>query len=96
MSGISYYKKLGWNIISRRKILDISQECLAYASDVDRTYMGKIERGVANPTVKVLHKLSRILRTTISELTKNIYVLLPLLFYCYTFGDIARAIDIIS
>lgn len=96
MSGISYYKKLGWNILNRRRALDISQECLAYSSDVDRTYMGKIERGKANPSFKVLHKLSRILHTTISELTKNIYVVMPLLFYCYALGDISGAIDIIT
>ncbi|MFA6005534.1 MAG: helix-turn-helix transcriptional regulator [Patescibacteria group bacterium] len=77
-------------------MLDISQERLAYASDVDRTYMGKIERGVANPTVKVLHKLSRILHTTISELTKNIYILVLFLFYRYAFGYVARMIDVVA
>lgn len=72
MCGVSYYKLFGRNIICRRKELHISQERLAWATDIDRTYLGKMERGAANPSLKVLHKISRILHTTISELTRNV------------------------
>lgn len=38
-------KKLGAAIRARRLALDLSQEALADAAGVDRSHMGKIERG---------------------------------------------------
>lgn len=39
----------------------LSQEALALASDVDRTYVSQLERGVANPSLLILVRLARAL-----------------------------------
>lgn len=41
-----------------RARLKISQEKLAHLADVDRTYVGKIERAILNPTI---YRLNRVL-----------------------------------
>ncbi len=71
MPSRSYYKVVADNIKKRRKALKISQERLAYMAAVDRTYLGKIEKGEANPSLKILKKLSRTLKTTVSLLVAN-------------------------
>jgi transcriptional regulator with XRE-family HTH domain len=43
--------KLGQSIRERRKAQGLSQEALADASGVDRSHMGKIERGERNVTL---------------------------------------------
>ena len=40
---------------------DISQERLSFMADLNRTYVGKIERVAANPTVQTLAQLFRAL-----------------------------------
>ncbi len=39
----------------------LSQEALALEAGIDRTYISQLERGVANPSLLVLYKLSKIL-----------------------------------
>ena len=39
----------------------ISQEALALAADVDRTYVSQIERGIANPSLLILQQLAEAL-----------------------------------
>lgn len=39
----------------------LSQEALALAADVDRTYVSQLERGVANPSLIILHRISKVL-----------------------------------
>jgi transcriptional regulator with XRE-family HTH domain len=39
----------------------ISQEELAWQCQIDRTYISKIERGIANPTILILIKISEVL-----------------------------------
>jgi transcriptional regulator with XRE-family HTH domain len=46
----------------------LSQENLAVDAGLDRTYDSRIERGMENPTVAVLEKLSRALGADIAEL----------------------------
>ncbi len=72
MRGNFLYKRLGEIIISSRKRKKFSQEKLALLSDVDRTYLARIEEGKANPTIKTLHKISRILRVKIRTLLKGL------------------------
>jgi transcriptional regulator with XRE-family HTH domain len=45
----------------------LSQEILAVDAQIDRTYVSRVERGLENPTVAVLEKLSRALETEITE-----------------------------
>lgn len=46
----------------------LSQEALAVDAKVDRTYVSRLERGLENPTVAVLARLSRALNSDITEL----------------------------
>ena len=46
----------------------LSQEELGFESDLDRTYISGIERGVRNPTVETLARLCRALGVRVSEL----------------------------
>ncbi len=59
---------LGAVIRERRKELGLSQEGLADEAALDRTYVGGLERGERNPTLKVLWKLSAALHLSSSEL----------------------------
>lgn len=42
----------------RRKANRMSQEDLALASEVDRSYVGEIERGLRSPTIETLYRLA--------------------------------------
>lgn len=70
--GNFFYQRLGEKIIRVRQKRKLSQEQLALLSDIDRTYLARIEEGKANPSVKVLNKLSRVLKTRISYLLKGV------------------------
>lgn len=47
-------KEVGELIRNQRKARGISQEVLAAKSKIDRSYMGRIERGEVNVTLKAL------------------------------------------
>lgn len=59
-----YAKILAENVKAARKQLDLSQEALALEVGIDRTYISGIERAVRNPTLKLIVKLARRLKTT--------------------------------
>lgn len=59
---------LGGAIRSLRAERNISQETLAYGANIDRSYMGGIERGEHNITILNLMKITAQLDITISEL----------------------------
>ena len=61
---------LGAAIRERRTELGLSQEKLAVVSGLDRTYVGGVERGERNPTLKVLWKLAEALQVPPSELIR--------------------------
>lgn len=47
------------NIITKyREKLGISQDDLAHRSKIDRSYVGRVERGERNPTINMLLKLA--------------------------------------
>ncbi len=72
MKGNFFYKRLGEKIVSGRKKRKFSQEELASLSDIDRTYLSRIEKGKANPSIKTLHKISRKLKMKLAELLKGV------------------------
>ncbi len=45
----------------------ISQEALAVDAGIDRTYVSRLERGLENPTVRVLEQLAKALSTELIE-----------------------------
>lgn len=48
----------------------ISQENLALQANIDRTYIGDIEKGERNISVEILEKLANALEISISDLFK--------------------------
>jgi transcriptional regulator with XRE-family HTH domain len=51
-------KKFGANLRAIRKAKGFSQEYLAYSAGIDRSYVGKIERGEVNITIEKLYLLA--------------------------------------
>jgi Predicted transcriptional regulator with C-terminal CBS domains len=49
-------KKIGLKIREKRLSLGISQEKLALITDIDRSYVGRVERGEVNLTVEKLYQ----------------------------------------
>lgn len=46
----------------------ISQEALAEYSDLDRTYISLLERGLRQPTITTIFKLAKALKTSPSKM----------------------------
>jgi transcriptional regulator with XRE-family HTH domain len=59
---------LGRNVRELREAKGLSQEMLALESEVDRTYVSQIERGVCNPSLRVLYQIASVLKVPIAEL----------------------------
>ena len=57
--------ELGRNIRKTRKEKNLSQEKLALMCGLDRSYMGRIERGEVNITVLKLYEISKVLKVDI-------------------------------
>lgn len=58
--------RLGKAIRSQRNLAGLSQEALADAAGIDRSHMGKIERGERNVTLLNVLKISKALNTKAS------------------------------
>lgn len=54
-------KAIGVRIRQQRKASGISQDNLALLSGIDRSYMGRIERGETNITVEKLYLIAKVL-----------------------------------
>jgi transcriptional regulator with XRE-family HTH domain len=54
-------RRVGLNVKSIREERGWSQEHLAFESELHRTYISGVERGVRNPTVVVLEKIAKAL-----------------------------------
>lgn len=61
-------QRLAENVKRLRKLKGISQEELADQAKVHRTYMSDIERGVRNPSIKVVERMGEALGVTASQL----------------------------
>jgi transcriptional regulator with XRE-family HTH domain len=59
---------LGAALRKRRRDLGISQEDLALRAEIDRAYVGGLERGEHNPTLVTLERLSAALDVRMSAL----------------------------
>jgi len=64
-----YLDILGQRIRARRKELGLSQEGLAHAAALDRSYVGRIERGEHNLTFTALVRLARAMECDVAALT---------------------------
>lgn len=61
-------RQVGTNLRQARLRRDVSQEVLAIEAGVAMNYVSGIERGIRNPTVKVLDRLAKVLGISVAEL----------------------------
>lgn len=58
---------LAWNLRRVRVAAGVSQERLAFDAEVDRAYVGGLERQTENPTIDLLDKLAATLSVPLAE-----------------------------
>ncbi|MDD3688040.1 MAG: helix-turn-helix transcriptional regulator [Bacteroidales bacterium] len=63
--------KFGKNLKRLRLEKGISQESLAFAADLDRTYIPSIEKGERNVSITVVEKLANALNVSVLEFFKD-------------------------
>lgn len=64
----SILRSLGEEIRERRKLRELSQEALAHQAGVHPNVVGRLERGIYNPTVLILLAIAMKLNTTLVDL----------------------------
>ena len=52
----------------RRERLEVSQEALAFTSEIHRTYISELERGLKSPSLTTIDRLAAALKTKASTL----------------------------
>ncbi len=67
----AFAKAFGEAVREAREKLGLSQEELSFESDLDRTYISGIERGVRNPTLKTILRICRALGIRPSRVLKG-------------------------
>lgn len=63
-------RKLANKIVKLRAERGLSQEELAFAADIDRTYVGRIENLKRNPSLNILVKIAKAFNIEVLELLK--------------------------
>ncbi len=61
---------VGQNLRRLRLAEGMSQEALAADAEVARSYVGRLERGLENPTVELLQRLADALGTAVMEFVR--------------------------
>ena len=61
-------QRFGARLRELRKARDMSQEEVAFAADLDRSYLSGIERGKKNLSLVNIHRIARALRVEAGEL----------------------------
>jgi len=64
--------RFGKVLRERRRKLGVSQEAFADLCELDRTYVGGIERGERNVALVNIEKLARALKISLSELFRGV------------------------
>ena len=65
-------KQLGYRIRYLRQNKGLSIEALALEANINRNYLGDLERGMRNPTVVVLNRIAKALEVDLSTLFEGI------------------------
>jgi transcriptional regulator with XRE-family HTH domain len=60
---------------STRKAAGLTQEQLSLEAEVERNFVSLIERGINQPTIRVLFKLATALGTTPSQMLQEVEVI---------------------
>lgn len=66
------FERFGQRVRTLRKEQSYSQENFAAACGMDRTYMGGIERGERNPSLRNIQRIAETLGITIAELMEGV------------------------
>lgn len=64
----SILRGLGEEVKERRQRRNLTQEALAFEAGVHPNVVGRLERGIYNPTVMILFAISTKLNTSLQEL----------------------------
>ena len=64
--------RFGKALRQRRNKLGVSQEAFADMCELDRTYIGGIERGERNVALVNIEKIAKTLRISVSELLRGV------------------------
>jgi len=64
----SILRSLGEEVRERRKQRNLSQEALAHLAGIHTNVVGRLERGIYNPTVLILLAVAMKLNTSLAEL----------------------------
>ena len=65
-------KQLGYRIRYLRQNKGLSIEALALEAEINRNYLGDLERGTRNPTLIILNKIAKALDVDLSTLFEGI------------------------
>ena len=68
MNNDEFLRRLGLNIKIARIIKGFSQDDIAGRLDIDKSYLSKLERGLANPSIIYLRELALCLGLNIKDL----------------------------
>ncbi len=72
MGNTHILKLLGARIREKRKSLGFTQEELAAAAMVDRSYVGGVERGERNVTFTILCRICAAMQCDVAEIAKGL------------------------
>lgn len=61
-------KRFGTNLRNKRREKGVSQDHLALQANIDRSYVGRIERGEVNITLEKAYQLAQVLECDVREL----------------------------
>lgn len=64
-------QRLSDAIKAERAKIGLSQEALALAAEVDRTYVSQLERGIANPSLLILYRIAKVLEVSVDTLVAD-------------------------
>lgn len=70
--GSQVCEAFGRNLRTIRKSKGFSQERLAYDAGIDRSYVGKIERGMVNVTIEKIYVFAELLQCSPKELIPDL------------------------
>ena len=65
-------KAFGRRVADLRKKAGYSQEKFAFQCNIDRTYIGTIERGEKSPTLNTIQKIAQALNMPLHQLFENL------------------------
>lgn len=71
-SNLSARQLFARNIRLARKVLGMSQEDMAEASGLHRTYVGDVERGERNISIDNMEKMAKAVKKSLAELVLEI------------------------